>query len=111
VRVYGWTGVLVATIVIPVGLRAANTRRVRLSWEVGDTTARLVWIILAAALVGWLAGIATSVVVRRRVRRESPYRNGWSEVCWFAGPPLRSIHVQASLQLSTVPRGRGRRNL
>jgi hypothetical protein len=32
------------------------------------TNASLVWIILAAAVLGWLLGIATSVVFRYRTR-------------------------------------------
>jgi len=69
VRVYSSTAILVATIVILVGLTAANTRRVTISWVFGDSRARLVWIIVVAALAGWIAGIATSAVVRRRIRR------------------------------------------
>jgi uncharacterized integral membrane protein len=71
VRVATWTTVLVLTIVILVGLIAANTRRVKVSWVFGDSTERLVWIILIAALVGWVAGIATSVIARRRIWRNS----------------------------------------
>ncbi len=67
-RVYAWTAILVLTIVIIVALIAANTSRVKISWVFGDTRERLVWIILVAALVGWVAGIATGVVARRRIR-------------------------------------------
>src|SRR5439155_17582302 len=70
VRVYSSTAILVATTVILVGLIAANTRRVTISWVFGDSRARLVWIIVAAALVGWVAGIATSAVARRRIQRK-----------------------------------------
>jgi uncharacterized integral membrane protein len=70
VRVYSSTAILVATTVILVGLIAANTRSVTISWVLGDSKARLVWIIAAAALVGWVAGIATSAVVRRRIQRK-----------------------------------------
>jgi len=42
---------------------------VKLDWAVGSTKASLVWIILAAAVLGWLLGIATSVVFRHRTRR------------------------------------------
>ena len=71
VRVYTWTAVLVVTIVILVALIAANTRRVKVSWVFGDTTEHLVWIILVAALVGWVSGIATGFVARRRIWRDS----------------------------------------
>jgi uncharacterized integral membrane protein len=44
----------------------ANTRQVKLDWVVGDSDASLVWIILAAAILGWLLGIAASVAFRLR---------------------------------------------
>src|SRR5439155_21659810 len=70
VRVYSSTTILLATTVILVGLIAANTRRVTISWVFGDSRARLVWIIVVAALVGWVAGIATSAIARRRIQRK-----------------------------------------
>jgi uncharacterized integral membrane protein len=69
IRVYSSTAILVATTVVLAGLIAANTRRVTISWVFGDSRARLVWIIVVAALVGWIAGLATSAVVRRRIHR------------------------------------------
>jgi uncharacterized integral membrane protein len=41
----------------------------KLDWVVGDSDASLVWIILAAAILGWLLGIAASVAFRLRTRR------------------------------------------
>ena len=35
------------------------------------TSRSLVWIILASAILGWLLGIATSVILRVRTRRRS----------------------------------------
>jgi uncharacterized integral membrane protein len=66
---YAWAFVLVALLVVIVALAVANTRRVELSWVVGTSHASLAWIILAAAILGWLLGIATSVVFRVRTRR------------------------------------------
>ena len=68
-RLYTWAFLLVALLVVLIALIAANTRSVKLDWVVGSTEASLVWIILASALLGWLLGIATSVVFRRRTRR------------------------------------------
>jgi uncharacterized integral membrane protein len=50
-------------------LISANTHSVKLSWAVGSTRASLVWIVLAAAVLGWLLGITTAVVFRHRTRR------------------------------------------
>ena len=68
-RLYTWAFLLVALLVVLVALVAANTRNVKLSWVFGSGHASLVWIILSAAILGWLLGIATSVIFRRRTRR------------------------------------------
>ena len=69
-RFYTWVFLLVILLVVLVGLIAANTRAVKLDWVVGSTHASLIWIILAAAVIGWLLGIATSVVSVHRTRRQ-----------------------------------------
>ncbi len=66
---YTWAFLLVALLVVLVALIIANTREVEVSWVFGSTSQSLVWIILAAAIVGWLTGIVTSVLFRRRTRR------------------------------------------
>jgi uncharacterized integral membrane protein len=58
-----------ALLAILVVLVTKNTRSVKLDWAVGSTHASLVWIVLAAAVIGWLLGIATGVVFRHRTRR------------------------------------------
>jgi len=65
---YTWAVGLIALLVILIALVIANTRQVRLSWVVGTGHASLVWIVLAAAVLGWLLGIFTSVVFRLRTR-------------------------------------------
>ena len=69
-RLYAWVFVLVALLVVLVALIAANTRAVKLDWVVGSTNASLIWSILATAAIGWLLGIATSVVSAHRTRRQ-----------------------------------------
>jgi uncharacterized integral membrane protein len=71
VRLYSWTMLLVAAFIVIVGLIVDNTRQVKIGWVFGGTHTSLVWVILTAAIVGWLAGLATSVVLRRRTRRAS----------------------------------------
>ena len=66
---YAWAFVVVVSLVVVIALAVANTRQVQLSWVVGDSHASLVWIVLAAAVLGWLLGIATSIVFRLRTRR------------------------------------------
>ena len=66
---YTWAFGLVALLVVLIALVVANTRQVKLSWVVGTSHASLVWIILAAAVLGWLLGMLTSIVFRLRTRR------------------------------------------
>jgi uncharacterized integral membrane protein len=66
---YAWAFSLVALIVVLIALVVANTPQVKLSWVVGSGHASLVWIILGAAVLGWLLGMLTSVVFRTRTRR------------------------------------------
>ena len=68
-RLYTWAFLLVALLVVLVVLIAKNTRSVKLDWAVGSTHASLIWIILASTILGWLLGIATSVIFRHRTRR------------------------------------------
>jgi uncharacterized integral membrane protein len=69
---YTWAFGLVALLVVLIALVVANTRQVKLSWVVGTGHASVVWIILAAAILGWLLGILTSVVFRLRTRSRRP---------------------------------------
>jgi uncharacterized integral membrane protein len=66
---YTWAFALVALLVVVIALVVANTRQVELSWVVGKGHASLVWIIVAATVLGWLLGIVTGVVFRLRTRR------------------------------------------
>jgi uncharacterized integral membrane protein len=66
---YTWAFLLVTLLVVVIALAIANTRQVKVSWVVGTSHASLVWLVLAAAVLGWLLGIVTSVVFRLRTRR------------------------------------------
>jgi uncharacterized integral membrane protein len=68
---YTWAGALVALLVILIALAGANTRTVKVSWVLGSTRQSLVWIILFAAILGWLLGIVTCVIFRFRTRRRN----------------------------------------
>lgn len=69
---YAWAFALVALVVVVIALALANTHDVELDWIVGTSDAPLVWAILAAAILGWLLGIATGIVFRLRTRRRRP---------------------------------------
>ena len=68
-RLYTWAVLFVALLVVLVVLIAANIRSVKLDWVFGSTHASLIWIILAATVLGWLLGITTSILFRYRTRR------------------------------------------
>lgn len=65
---YTWVGSLVGLLVLLVILIAENTRKVKVGWILGYSHVSLVFLILFAAILGWLLGIVTSVVFRRRTR-------------------------------------------
>ena len=73
-RLYAVTIAFITLAALVIAFIVENTRTVKVSWVFGSTASSLVWVILASALAGWLAGIATSVVFRYRTR--SPSRSG-----------------------------------
>jgi uncharacterized integral membrane protein len=68
-----WTYVslaaIVATVVYVVLLISLNTRHVKVDYVFGDANARVVWLILVSVFAGWVLGMATSFLLRRRLRR------------------------------------------
>src|SRR2546423_5905779 len=67
-RLHLYAGLTVAVLVCLVALVVANTRQVKVSWVVGSSTASLVWIVLASAVLGWLLGIFSGALFRWRTR-------------------------------------------
>ena len=68
-RLYTGAAVFVALLSVLVVLTTKNTRAVKLDWAFGAGHASLVWILLAAAVIGWLLGITTAIVFAHRTRR------------------------------------------
>src|SRR3954453_19804346 len=68
-KLYTWAIALVVLLIILVALIVANTRKVKVDRGAGSARASLVWIFLAAGVLGWLPGIVTSFMFRRRTRR------------------------------------------
>ena len=58
----------IAALVLLILLIARNTRQVRLDYVFGHTNAGLIWLIVISAVTGWVLGIVTSFLVRRRTR-------------------------------------------
>jgi uncharacterized integral membrane protein len=64
--------VAIAAIVFLILLIARNTRQVKLDYVFGNTQARLIWLIVISAITGWILGIVTAFLVRRRTRWRPP---------------------------------------
>jgi uncharacterized integral membrane protein len=67
-RLHGYALVAVALFAFVIALAAANTARVKISWLFGSSHVSLVWLILAAAIIGWLLGLVTNAALHRRTR-------------------------------------------
>jgi uncharacterized integral membrane protein len=68
-RLYAWAIVGIVALVALIALIAANARSVKLDWIFGSGHASLVWIVMGAAVLGWLLGIATCILFRYRTRK------------------------------------------
>ncbi|HKB94453.1 MAG TPA: hypothetical protein VKC62_09500 [Gaiellaceae bacterium] len=68
-RLYTGAVVFVALLAVLIVLITKNTRGVKLDWAIGSAQASLVWIILAAAVIGWLLGITIAIVFAHRTRK------------------------------------------
>jgi len=64
--------VAIAATVFLILLIARNTRQVKLDYVFGSTQARLIWLIVISAITGWVLGIATAYLIRRRTRWRRP---------------------------------------
>jgi uncharacterized integral membrane protein len=64
--------VAIATIVFLILLIARNTRPVKVDYVFYSTQARLVWLVIISAITGWVLGIVTAFLIRRRTRWRGP---------------------------------------
>jgi uncharacterized integral membrane protein len=70
-RIY--LGAIVAVVLLGLLLAwvIANRDRVEVNWLVGSTEAALSLVIFVAAAIGWVLGMVTAGIIRRRTRRPS----------------------------------------
>ena len=64
--------VAIATIVVLILLIAQNTRRVKVDYVFGTSQTRLIWLVIVSAITGWVLGIVTAFLIRRRTRWRGP---------------------------------------
>jgi uncharacterized integral membrane protein len=58
----------IAASVLLILLIARNTRQVKVDYVFGNTQARLIWLVIISAITGWVLGIVTAFLIRRRTR-------------------------------------------
>jgi uncharacterized integral membrane protein len=61
--------VALATIVFLILLIARNTRQVKVDYVVDSTETGLIWLVVVSAITGWVLGIVTAFLIRRRTTR------------------------------------------
>jgi uncharacterized integral membrane protein len=68
VRLYMYAFFAVALLVYVVALAGSNTHHVRVDWVFGNSSVSLVWLVLLAAILGWLLGLVVAAAFRWRTR-------------------------------------------
>ena len=70
----GYAVLAVALVAFVIALAASNTAHVKVNWVFGSSRVSLVWLVLFAAIVGWLLGLAATATFHWRTR--APRRRG-----------------------------------
>jgi uncharacterized integral membrane protein len=73
-RLQGYAVGAVAFVAVLIALAASNTAQVKVNWLIGSSRVSLVWLVLAAAILGWGVGLMASARVHWRTR--APRRGG-----------------------------------
>jgi Uncharacterized integral membrane protein len=75
-RLHGYAAIGVALVAYLIALAASNTARVKVSWVFGTSHVSLVWLVLFAAILGWLLGLLATAAFHWRTRARKPHRGG-----------------------------------
>jgi uncharacterized integral membrane protein len=67
-RLHGYAIVAVALVALVIALAASNTAHVNVNWMFGSSRVSLVWLVLFAAILGWLLGLAATAAFHWRTR-------------------------------------------
>jgi len=67
-RLYGTLILGIVAVILLVLLIARNTREVKVDYVVGHAHTALIWLVVISAIVGWVLGIVSAYLVRRRTR-------------------------------------------
>jgi uncharacterized integral membrane protein len=67
-RLHLYTLIAVVVLVYVVALAVSNTAHVKVNWVFGSSSVSLDWLVLFAAILGWLLGVLITAVFRWRTR-------------------------------------------
>jgi uncharacterized integral membrane protein len=73
-RLHGYAIATVALVAFLIALAASNTAHVTVNWVFGSSHVSLVWLLLFAAILGWLLGLVATAAFHWRTR--TPRRSG-----------------------------------
>jgi uncharacterized integral membrane protein len=73
-RLHGYAIVAVALVAFLIALAASNTAHIKVNWVFGSSHVSLVWLVLFAAILGWLLGLVATAAFHWRTR--APRRQG-----------------------------------
>jgi uncharacterized integral membrane protein len=73
-RLHGYALAGVALAAFLIALATSNTANVKVNWVFGSSRVSLVWLVLFAAILGWLLGLLTSARLHWRTRANAPRR-------------------------------------
>ena len=73
-RLHGYAIGAVALVAVLIALAASNTGQVKVNWLISSSRVSLVWLVLAAAILGWVLGLMASARFHWRTR--APRRGG-----------------------------------
>jgi uncharacterized integral membrane protein len=71
-RLHGYAIATVALVAYLIALAATNTAHVKVNWVFGSSHVSLVWLVLFAAILGWLLGLAVTAAFHWRTRAPRP---------------------------------------
>jgi uncharacterized integral membrane protein len=69
---YAALAVGIAAVAFLVLLVAKNSHQVKVDYVFDTAYAHLIWLILVSSIIGWVLGIVTAFLVRRRTRWRPP---------------------------------------
>jgi uncharacterized integral membrane protein len=77
-RLHAYAVLAVALVAFLIALAASNTAHVKVNWIFGTSHIALVWLVLFAAIVGWLLGLAATAAFHWRTRAPQRQQGAWS---------------------------------